>query len=174
MKAAALLAAALLAGCGRPSAPKTPQGFTAFRDPGGFFACAAPSDWRALAGQGGHRLSLFSPRAGRAPSAAIHLYHHGVGDSQFRDSQDYLAAQRALSAEPVLPTQVFIAGRDAVRFSTLRRQPGLHGAPAQMRRETHVIVPARAGFLLLVHSAPERDAATAPIFQALLDSLTLR
>lgn len=153
---------------------KPQPGMALYEEPNRLFTCAVPAAWRVLEGQGGaQRVSFYGPSNGPKPySAEISVYHYPPG-SAYASPEDYALAQRASGARASPLAERTWKGGKAYAFTTERMSPAGHGVlTPERRREETVLIASKSGLLALVHSAPAgREAETATVFSAFLESL---
>lgn len=138
------------------------------------FTCEAPADWRVQ--EDGDMVSFYGPPEGTEPYAARVSVRFFSKSSQTPTPQAYALAQKAAGAKitPLLETSW--KGGTAYAFTAERTLRARHGrVREQERRESAVLIPAADGFYAVIHSAaPEAQAATAAVFQKVLDTLNPR
>ncbi|MBI4349437.1 MAG: hypothetical protein HY553_21560 [Elusimicrobia bacterium] len=176
-RARVLLAVAFLAACRRPDPGPAPDGTVRYDDPRGAFSCRVPAEWRVAEENGGElRATFLGPPGGPAPySTALALLYYGAGTVGPASPRAY--AERVAMGEgsgPVVEKR--LGDRTVLELRSVRSVHARHRPPPSPRVvERTVVVPAAKGFLVAVHAAPQgREADTAPVFQAMLDSLELR
>lgn len=127
-------------------------------------AVMPPKGWSARAGDGGATL-LAGPKADLPLAPLISIRRYADGGAEFKDAAAYLKTQtepgiiRIKGEKPAVADRVKVKAGEfsrVTRYSTEFVPPdSLHGLEVRLREE-HVVVPAKAGFFVLIYAAPEK------------------
>jgi hypothetical protein len=151
MRTTLLLAALLLAACGRP-APDAPASYSA---PDGAFTASLPGGWRVdETRRGARRAAFYGPPA--KPSQVISVRFEEKGTPE-----QHVAAALASSSAPS-PATPAGPGRDAVGE---RPVPNAHGGPPREKLRVVALDAPGGGAWVLEHAWP-LDEAPSPAFEA--------
>jgi hypothetical protein len=147
-----------------------------YQSPSGLFSCEAPAAWRVSEDPDGFSVSFFGPPEGVSPfSVSFGIYYYAKSGSGFASPRDYAGAQAATAARAMPVVETSWKGQPALELRLLRMGPSIHGEAAQEREERTVLIPAKDGFIAVVHSFPPASgAATEPLFERLLETLRPR